>query len=1227
MTLIAAAPRRPRRALAAALALILGATGAVALSPEPAAAAYPDTFNPFAMSGGFTVYAREDATLGNDETEGSVAVGGTLTKPGDGQYALIHVAAGTGDYTLPTVDGDATRLLVGSYSPDSGGILAITSAGTSDPALQGDLKMVERDGPFQASQRADWLRLNLDPASPDQTPLIDATNQQYPAGAEPPTSATGGGSIYTFDTGATAVADYVEANAEASYAQASQCLADVTSTTAYQVGVAEHAGSRVVLEPLSADRPNVVDYADIAGTALIQFSPGPEPGAPNPLIIRVPAGTTDVVGARTDPQGAYSPYILWDLSAETGAVTVTAAEGRIDGSIYAPEADVTVDAAPLDGQIIGNNVTTLGGEVHSFLFAGQIACAPSTDGSFRVQKAVAGIDPADPLLADVVFTVNYSAETPDGEILTGALNLPATGGWVEPGEQFPEGTEVTFEEITPPSVPGYDWGTPTIAPNPLTITAGATADITVTNTATAQLGTFSVAKQVVDESGAPPVPAPTGTVTVTWTATYGGTELDTGTLTVPLDGTVVTAPEDFPVGTVITLTEDLSGATPPPGYDWSTASWDPGDVITIGDTGTVAVTLTNLVTPEPADRTISIVKQASGDAADPRFGYQVDYGNETGGRTTTAIELGTPVVLTDVDPAATTLDIAELIPTVDGTAVTDLDGWDNPVFRVTADVDGVIEVTEYETGGFFDDVPLDEASATIALDADADHIAIEVVNNRLEGTFSLSKAFEGIDPSVLPPGTAFYVTWTATDPAGGVSEGTVQLPADGTAVSPLDAAGDAVQFPYGTRVEFDEQTRPAARGVTWGTPDFSPASVVIGADGAATTAVTVTNSATAVTGTFQVAKALHGIAAGDLNTDAFTVRYVAITPDRTASVGSMQVPADGTPASPVDDAGAPIEFPIGTHIGLTEELSDDALPDHFEWGQPVWSPSSSLVVTGETASPPTVTVTNTAVEYAEISLTKLVTGDTDLVPTDATFTLDWWVDGEPQPPISIAAGETVTSPERFPIGSILEATEPQAPPVAGGTWQTPVFTVDGSVLPIEEDGRVAVPVSAHEQTIAFELDNVFAADDAIAAFRLEKTVTGTAATAVPADTAYPIEYRIDGGTPMADTIVAGEPLVVEDLPAAATVEVREGDLPAIAGVEWGAPAWTAGGTALSADADGWVTVPLTADGTVALELENTAARPLPATGGTFAAGVPLLAFAAIAFGALLVWRVRRSARV
>ena len=1041
--------RTPLRTwLAALTAAALAVSGAVVVdvaSAPPARAAYPDSFNPFSMNGGFTVYAREDALLQNQETEGSIAVGGTSTVQGSsGQYTIIHVAAGTGDYDLPTVDGDPTRYLVGSHSADSAGILAVTSAGTSNSALWGDVKMVERDGPWEGFARADWIRLNEDRTDPNLTPLIDATHQTYPTSATPPTGSAGNSSIYTANTGATAVADYVEAAREASYEAAQDCLDGlVTDDAGYPVGVAEDVGSRVVLEPLSADRPNIVDYADIAGTALIQYSPGPTPGVTNPLIIRVPAGTTEVIGTRSDPQGAYSPYIFWDLSELTGDVTVTAAEGRMDGSVYAPEAAVTINAAPLDGQVLGRDVTLLGGEVHSFLFAGEITC-DADHGTFAVRKELDGIDASD-LPDGTTFTVNFTATEPDGVITTGTLEVPVDGSPVEAGVEFPVGTVVEFEEIEPESVPGYEWGTPSIDPDPLTIGAGS-AQVVVTNTATEQTGTFSITKEIVDLTGGAPATPPGATVPVEWAALHSGEVIASGTLDVPLDGTPIAVGQDFPVGTVIVLTENLESITPPDGYRWVDASFDPGRVFVIDDTASVAVELTNTVVPDESDRVITIVKSAEGAASDPAFGYTATYNIDPPGTRSDPIPLpvGDAVTILDLETGADTLDLAEQVPTLNGEP-TDPGDWEEPVFSVT--INGV--TTEYPSGGF-------DEIVEIALGTEGD-VAIEVANSLVEGTFELSKEFENISGDHIG-GLEFTVVWTAVTPTGEQYRGVMRLPADGTPTRPTTIGGDPRTFPYGTVVSFTELAAPTRAHLEWASATFDPEQVVIGAGGESVVASTLTNSADLTTGTFQVAKALDGIAPSELLIDSFTVDYVAWLPTGDPVAGTFELPADGTPAGPTDAAGEPLEFPIGTSVRLLEEAPDaSALPPGFQWSGTVWTPGDSVIIgTGET---PVLQVTNSVEEFTRYAGTKVVDGDgASMLPDGTTFPVEWWWDHVPQGGITVEPDVTIVSPW-FPVGSIIELREGKLPDIPNVDWGTPSWTINGETLGPQADGRVVLPAT------------------------------------------------------------------------------------------------------------------------------------------------------------------------
>ncbi|WP_406246868.1 DUF5979 domain-containing protein [Microbacterium sp. M] len=1166
--------RRARRLLSGLVAGALALTGAVVAplaTATPAQAAYPDTFNPLAMNGGFTVYAREDITLGNQETEGSIAAGGVATKPGESQYAIIHVAAGTADYTIPSIDGDPTRLLVDSYSPSSGGITAITSAGTSDPALQGDLKMVERDGPWKASQRADWLRLNLTPENPDHPPIIDATAQTYPDDAAPPASAAGNRSIYTADTSATAVADYVEANAEASYDDAAACLAGLPETS-HRVAVAENTGDRAVLAPLSPDQVNVVDYTEIAGASLIQFSAGPTPGVENPLVIQVPAGTTSITGARIDPQGAYSPYTLWDLSAVTGEVSIDAGGTRMDGSIYAPNADVTVSASPLDGQVIGNNVTLLGGEVHSYLFAGQIACN-AENGTFRIRKELEGID-AEQLPEGTTFTVNYTATEPDGTEAAGTLEVPADGDWVAAGESFPTGTVIAFDEIDPESVPGYEWTGATITPDELTVGTG-TADVVVTNVAAAQTGTFSVTKriEVLDPDGT--TVEADGTVPVNWVAFHGGERIGSGTMDVPLDGTTVEVGEDFPTGTRIVLTEDRSGVTPPDGYRWVSSSWDPGRTFLIGDDTTVAVTLTNTLAPDDAERTISIVKSATG--ADADYEYTVSYNTDPApARTDRVLPLGDPELLDDVETDAETLELAEGVPTLDGTP-TDPAQWEAPVFLVTADG----ETQEYAPGGF-------DEIASIPLPETGD-IVIEVANALDQGTFQLNKQFaSGIH---LPEALEFSVSWTATTPGGVTTDGVLRLPGDGTPVGPVDAAGEPLRFPYGTVITYGELRAPTPEGIRWETPvGATSGELVIGTDDQATVSGTITNVHSARLGTFTVTKNLVGIDPADVLVDSFTVDYEAHVPFGDVQTGSFELPADGTPAGPTDDQGAPVLFPIGTVVHLAEVTqASAALPPEYVWAGTTWSPSNSLVVRGGTAE---LEVTNTAVEMTRFSVEKQVAGDAaSLVPADTLFPVRWRELLEREEPLMAGIDAPAVSPY-LPVGTVVELREGELPVIDGVSWGPVSWSADGEELVTGPLGVVTMQLAGGDapDPVALTMTNT-ANSTPTSAFSVSKTVDGDGASDVPDDTVYTIEYSLDGGAVEAADLTAGENVTVTDLMAGASLRIREVAPPAVDGVTWEAATWTVDGQALPTDAEGWASVELVGGESLAFAVVNHADSP------------------------------------
>ncbi|SKC61780.1 DUF5979 domain-containing protein [Krasilnikoviella flava] len=1052
-----------RRTTSGLLAAALALGGLVGLGAQtataPSAAAAEGDVNPFTSAGGFTVYAQRDAFVGNQELEGSLAAGRNLARTTAEQWAVIHVAAGTADYTIPTVDGDPARLLIGRFDPDTStnvGEVNLTSRGATTPENVGTLKMVDRDlGPFETSARGEsWVRVSQPGSIP---PLIDATAQTYPADAEPPTG--GNTSIFTEQTGSTqdVVAGYIEADQDATIDESAQCLADLADPDgqdAHHVTVAEDDGDRKVLSPLAADRPNVVAYEDVAGASLLQFSAGSAtPGQENPLIIRVPAGTTDVHGLRVDPQGQYSPYILWDLSAVTGDVTVENTGARIDGSVYAPFADVTVDAAPLDGQVIGRDVTLLGGEVHSFLFASTIPCG-APQGTFEVSKELDGITAGD-LPDGTTFPVDWSATSPDGEVLgTGTLELPADGAPVSPlsvdgtTATFPVGTVVSFAEQDPTDVPGWEWGDATVAPDPVTITADGDAVVsaTVTNTAERTEGTFEVTKTVTDGTDDPLPPAPEAVITVGWTAVDPDDNESSGTIDLVSDGAwdfQAQGPEDddgneitFPVGTEVTLSEpDLPD--PPEGYTWGEPSWSPGATFTIDRTDqVVAVDLTNLLVPQEPTASFTVTKVLDVDGpVDPEPQFAVEYTFDPPGgpreSRTREIGVGDPVTIdTLLDgepiPAGSTVWVREPAPT-GGDGV----DWEDPVLSV----DGT-PLTDPDEDGFYP-LELDEGQT----------IALEVTNvgHVPAGSFTLAKELDGPAAEDVPDGLTFGVGWTAAYPDGTTTEGTTELSPDGTPAGPTDADGEALDFPVGTTVTFDEADLPDLPGWDWGTPTITPSEITVG-DGE-TAQVTVTNSATVEHGTFEVSKALEGADPGDVSAEGFEVDWTATLPDGSTTDGVIQAPTDGSPAGPGR------EFPVGTTVQVTEqEPSDAVLPDGWTWAVPTWSPGSSLTI-DEGVGTATFTVTNSAVPVTTLRVEKLVEG-ADL-PDGTDFPVEYRVDDGPVQQGDLVLGEPFVADD-VPLGTTVEIREADPPGVDGARWGTPRWAIDGQPLEPDDDGWVVI---------------------------------------------------------------------------------------------------------------------------------------------------------------------------
>jgi choice-of-anchor A domain-containing protein len=1181
---------RTRRVVAATIAAVLALVGAVVLvsgpQARPASAALgfcPDPGDmpnigqtpPLFTDSNVTVYSGGDyrATASAAESEGLLVVAGEATIDAPGNFSIGAVGAGSqitppdGAVMLAVGGGlgiaAGTGVTVGSTLPNGGAVNVggtvtgggtLSTAGTTPGA---DAPVTEGMGPAAV---ADWAGFG------------DVIADASVTIAGWPTTAAGvvAGNRVTF-TGSGADDPQV-----------------------FTVGASELAGVR---EVVFANIPEGVAVAiNVVGSAPVSLSPNYWEGNGSPFI-------NDF---NSNPRfGDWAARTLWNFES-----TPELALGRADqflGTILAPVADATIMTSTNGRVLVGGDLTfgdpgVEGGlEMHSYPWIGPGPFDCTSAASFVVQKTVTGEAAAD-VPSGTTFEVGYTYEEPDGTTGGDTLVVPISGALVN-GPTLPVGTVVTVAETDLPSVPGVEWGTPVIQvngeplgdPAQLTIQENRTVTVTVVNTANGgavpTVGGFSVAKAVTGDA-AGLVPADTAFL-VDWEAGLPeGAAYDgdlSGTLTVLADGTVTDGPSDLPVGTTVALAE----RTPLPevdGVEWGEPVFSPASPVTIveGATG-VAVTLTNVADAVVGGFTVrKAIEGGAAGAVPGDTAFLVDWtatvpagvvhdGETTGTLTVLAdgtvangptdLPVGTTVTLTEQQP----------LPGVDGVV------WGLPTLEPASPV----TIVEGPTG----------VSVTVTNTADAPETV---------GGFAVQKSLAGDASGAVPPGTAFVVAWTAELPDGaeydGSTSGTVTVLADGTVV---DGPQD---LPEGTVVTFTEQTIPGVPGVDWGTPTVSPGTVTIG-DGDAVAGVVVTNTATAQTGGFSIAKAVEGSLAGSVPPGTeFDVEWSATLPVGFTYdgplTGTLTVLADGTVVD------GPQDLPVGTVVTFTEINLPEV--DGVVWGAPTFSPETVTVGDEENTL---VTLTNTTQDVAEVggfSVAKEVTGDrADLVPADTEFTVAYsyeldgtLVGGYLQVP---ADGTVVAGPQNLPVGTVVTYTEADLPDIPGVAWGVPTFSPQSVVVGVGENTLVTATNTANQ---------------AVGGFSLLKRVTGEAADAVPATTEFVVGYAYDSPTgPVTGSLtVRADGTAVDgpqDLPTGTVVRLTETDLPEIGGVDWGTPTFTVDGTAVTE-----VTV---GDGTVVVTLTNTAEDEGLAVTGTDAVLVTTLALLFMGTGAaLLAIRARRG---
>ncbi|MFC8731298.1 DUF5979 domain-containing protein [Luteimicrobium sp. NPDC057192] len=588
--------------------------------------------------------------------------------------------------------------------------------------------------------------------------------------------------------------------------------------------------------PVSVDVTGIPTTATIllnaaAGGSVAQFvsnitvdgEPNPAPTWRDQILYNYPNATSVRLGGPVQLPGS----ILMGQPGSTLTVGVAGTNGRI----YTPGTLVNDGGA-------GVGAST-GTENHAYQFTGELGCAALVPATFSIQKAITG-DGADAVPADTEFTVDWTVTGPsDSPDLnrTGTLTVLADGTPANGPTDLADGDEVTFSEPTLPTVPGIDWGTPSITPNPVRLGGDSTVSaVTVTNTATLQRGGFTIRKVVSDDSDPG---ASTTTFTGSWTCDAPDAQGDdSGTWSLEDGGTV--AFDGFPTGTTCSVSEDR------PDDDngtWSSSVDPAGDfTITEGTSATRVVTVTNTFTSTVGG--FQVEKIVQGDAGATVDEFTIDWscdqpnadGLSSGSVTLRAGDESDPIT---GFPVGTTCTISE--PTVD-------------------DATGTWEAS------------ISPATVTIGSEDTTQVAAVTVTNTftAARGGFTIQKEVTG-DPGAST--TSFDIAWQCSvENVDGDGSGAVHL-ADGETAT-------IVGFPVGTTCAVTEET-PTDDNGTWRTPAVDPGEITVAEGDAATQVVTVTNTFVAPTPTPTPSETTQAptTAAPSTTTPAPAPTSVVTTPD------------------------------------------------------------------------------------------------------------------------------------------------------------------------------------------------------------------------------------------------------------------------------------------------------------------------------------------------------------
>ena len=677
---------------------------------------------------------------------------------------------------------------------------------------------------------------------------------------------------------------------------------------------------------------------------------------------------------------------------------------------------------------------------------------------------------------------------------------------------IPAGRQCTVTEIPPSGGllnASYSWGMPSFTTQPVTITDGGTATVTITNPVVQSFGTFSLTKTISGPGGYTGGPDRTFPVNYRCTLTNGPT--NAGTLTISTGGP--TAGPSVPTGSVCTFTEDQSakdGDFADPSYVWAGYTVSPTSV-TIGANATADVTITNRYNREFGSLVIAKVVDGGGYLGGGAANFTVGYNCGTGFTGTVHVAAGGSATVDNV-PARGTCAVQEVAPSAD--LLSPAYVWGTPTWAPAP----------------IGTVP---ANGSVTLTVTNPTVAVF-------GQVQVTKSLTGETQGVVA-GTTFHIVASCDNG----SSYPFDLAAAATASTP--------DLPVGTSCTITE-TAPSQDSLldssyAWG-PTPGPQTVTVTSSGQVV-AVTVTNTVVRVRGQLRITKA--AISGGSV-----------VDPDRTFDIDYSCVygsddPVTGTVTLTASSAATVSNLLLGSHCTVTENpatLTDPPDPDDgsWVWLPPSYDPSRFVDVTSAD-TPVSVTVTNTIKRLTgSFNLTKVVTGEgKDGGYTGGAFTFSVTCTPGGTSTVALADGQSQQFGP-YPTNTsctITETGKPTTPPAYG--WDPVQFIING------------VPTGTASATVRITnpdtIEQVTATNPITprtSSVRVTKTVTGETAGLV-ADTTFPITLDCGPGNAYQLDVPAGGGATQDGIPVGSDCTATETTQPAgglqDASYTWGTPTY------------------------------------------------------------------------